>query len=197
MMAKRRAIVSVADKTGIEDFARALVEEGFEILSTGGTARKLTEAGVPVTPVEQVTGFPEMMDGRVKTLHPMIHGAILGRPADPGHAGAMAEAGMIPIEVVCVGFYLFKETIARGDATREEAIEQIDIGGPCMVRASAKNHETVYVVTEPDQYDDVLAALRTGEGAVELRKRLARAAYAKTSAYDAAIATYLEKTDGE
>ena len=196
-MANRRAIVSVADKTGIEDFARALTEEGFEILSTGGTARTLTAAGIPVTPVSRVTGFPEMMDGRVKTLHPMIHGAILGRPADPGHKAAMDEAGIVPIEIVCVGFYLFKETIARGDATREEAIEQIDIGGPCMVRAAAKNHETVYVVTEPTQYEDVLAALRTGEGGVELRKRLARAAYAKTSAYDAAIAEYLAKTDGE
>jgi len=196
-MANRRAIVSVADKTGIEDFARALTEEGFEILSTGGTARTLTAAGIPVTPVSRVTGFPEMMDGRVKTLHPMIHGAILGRPADPGHKAAMDEAGIVPIEIVCVGFYLFKETIARGDATRDEAIEQIDIGGPCMVRAAAKNHETVYVVTEPTQYEDVLAALRTGEGGTELRKRLARAAYAKTSAYDAAIAGYLEKTDGE
>jgi phosphoribosylaminoimidazolecarboxamide formyltransferase/IMP cyclohydrolase len=194
-MAKRRAIVSVADKTGIEGFARALVGEGFEILSTGGTARKLAGTGIPVTPVEEVTGFPEMMDGRVKTLHPLIHGAILGRPADPSHAEAMEEVGIVPIEVVCVGFYLFRETIARGDATREEAIEQIDIGGPCMVRAAAKNHETVYVVTEPDHYEDVLAAIRSGEG-TELRKRLARAAYAKTSAYDAAIAEYLEKTDG-
>jgi phosphoribosylaminoimidazolecarboxamide formyltransferase/IMP cyclohydrolase len=196
-MAKRRAIVSVADKTGVTDFARALTEEGFEVLSTGGTARMLSRAGVPVTPVEEVTGFPEMMDGRVKTLHPMIHGAILGRPADPAHRKAMDEAGIVPIEVVCVGFYLFEETVAKDGTTREEAIEQIDIGGPCMVRASAKNHETVYVVTDSEQYEDVLAAIRTGDGAVELRKQLAREAYAKTSLYDAAIVEYLAETDGE
>jgi len=155
----------------------------------------LREAGIDVTPVEQVTGFPEMLDGRVKTLHPKIHGGILGRRSLASHRETMAEAGIEPIDLVCVSFYVFEETVAKEGVTREEAVEQIDIGGPAMVRSAAKNHEDVLVVTSPDQYDDVLAALREDRVGAALRRRLAREAYARTSAYDGAIAKYLLEID--
>jgi phosphoribosylaminoimidazolecarboxamide formyltransferase/IMP cyclohydrolase len=190
-MRRRRAVVSVAEKAGVDRFAKALAELGFEIVSTGGTARALAAAGVEVVPVESVTGFPEMMDGRVKTLHPKIHGGILGRRADPAHVAAMEEAGIVPIDLVCVSFYPFQATVAKEGVSREEVVEQIDIGGPCMVRAAAKNHEDVLVVTDPGQYEEVLAALREDRVTPELRARLAGAAFARTSAYDAAIAGWL------
>ena len=193
----RRALISVASKAGVIDFARGLADLGFEILSTGGTARAISAAGIPVTPVEQVTGFPEMMDGRVKTLHPKIHGGILGRRGRPEHVREMEAAGIEPIDLVCVSFYPFEATVAREEVTREEAVEQIDIGGPAMVRSAAKNHEDVLVVTSPDQYDEVLAALAADRVTVELRRRLARAAYARTSAYDGAIAAWLAGNEGE
>jgi len=202
-MAAKRALISVADKTGIVSFAEGLVAAGYEILSTGGTARIIAEAGVAVTPVEEVTGFPEMMDGRVKTLHPKIHGGILGRRDNDAHLKAMADHGIGPIDLVCVSFYPFEATVAKEGVTREEAIEQIDIGGPSMVRSAAKNHRDVLVVTAPDQYEEVLAAVQgdgdhDGDHAVtdELRARLARTAYARTAAYDAAISTWLEGNDG-
>ena len=192
-MTKRRALFAVADKAGVADFAREIEALGFEIVSTGGTARALAAAGVNVTPVEKVTGCPEMMAGRVKTLHPNVHGGILARRSDPGHVAEMEAAGIVPIDLVCVSFYPFVATVAKAGVTRAEAVEQIDIGGPCMVRAAAKNHEDVYVVTDASQYGEVLAALRSGADARELRARLAKEAYARTSAYDAAIVAYLER----
>ncbi len=195
-MTKRRALISVADKAGLVDFAKGLSDLGFEVISTGGTARALKEAGVRVVPVEEVTGFPEMMDGRVKTLHPKVHGGILGRREVAAHREAMEKAGIVPIDLVAVSFYPFEATVAKPGVTREEAVEQIDIGGPSMVRSAAKNHEDVLVVTDPSQYDEVLAALREGKVTTELRRRLARTAYARTSAYDAAISAWLTRNDG-
>jgi phosphoribosylaminoimidazolecarboxamide formyltransferase / IMP cyclohydrolase len=195
-MVGKRALLSVADKAGIVDFARRLTELGFTILSTGGTARIISEAGVAVTPVEEVTGFAEMLDGRVKTLHPKIHGGILGRRDLKGHRREMEQAEIEPIDLVCVSFYPFEATVAREGVTRDEAVEQIDIGGPAMVRSAAKNHRDVLVVTNPDQYEEVLTALAVENVTFELRARLARAAYARTSAYDATISSWLEATDG-
>jgi phosphoribosylaminoimidazolecarboxamide formyltransferase/IMP cyclohydrolase len=196
-MAGRLALISVADKTGVVEFASGLLEVGFEIVSTGGTARALTQAGIPVTGVSEITGFPEMMDGRVKTLHPRLHGGILARRDVEGHRAAMAEHEIRPIDLVCVGFYPFEATVAKEGATREEVIEQIDIGGPSMVRSAAKNHADVLVVTNPGQYEEVLAALREDDVTPDLRRRLARAAFARTAAYDAAIAGHLERTEGD
>src|SRR5690606_5829672 len=158
----RRALVSVSDKTGMVPFVEGLVSEGFEILSTGGTARTLKEAGVTVQDVSSYTGFPEIMAGRVKTLHPKIHGAILGRPDLPDDAAAIAEHGIVPFELVVVNLYPFEQTIAREGVSVAEAIEQIDIGGPSMIRSAAKNHAYVGVVTSADQYDRVLAAVKQG-----------------------------------
>ncbi|MCS6938453.1 MAG: bifunctional phosphoribosylaminoimidazolecarboxamide formyltransferase/IMP cyclohydrolase [Roseiflexus sp.] len=186
-----RALVSVSDKRGIEAFAAGLVELGFEIISTGNTARTLAAAGIPVRLVSDVTGFPEILDGRVKTLHPAIHAGILARRNDPNHIAALDIHGITPIDLVVVNLYPFSETIARPGATLAEAIEQIDIGGPAMVRAAAKNHESVLVVVSPDDYDAVLTALRTETVTPELRRRLAARAFAHTAAYDAAIAGYL------
>jgi phosphoribosylaminoimidazolecarboxamide formyltransferase/IMP cyclohydrolase len=193
----RRALLSVSDKTGLIDFARALAALGIELVSTGGTAAALTKAGLPVIPVDQVTGFPEMLDGRVKTLHPHIHGAILARRSDPSHQQALRAHGITPIDLVCVSLYPFEQTIARPGVTRDEAIEQIDIGGPAMIRAAAKNHESVAVVTDPSQYAGLLEDLRANAGAVSgsFRRALAQSAYARTSAYDAAISAYLARTD--
>ncbi len=195
-MEVKRALISVADKTGIVTFAEGLVAAGYEILSTGGTAKTIVGAGVAVTPVEEITGFPEMMDGRVKTLHPKIHGGILGRRDIDAHMRAMADHGIGPIDLVCVSFYPFEATVAKEGVTREEAVEQIDIGGPSMVRSAAKNHRDVLVVTAPDQYEEILAAIAEDVVTDELRARLARTAYARTAAYDAAISTWLEGNDG-
>jgi phosphoribosylaminoimidazolecarboxamide formyltransferase / IMP cyclohydrolase len=186
----RRALVSVSDKTGIVPFVEGLVAAGFEILSTGGTARTLKEAGVTVQDVSSYTGFPEIMAGRVKTLHPRVHGAILGRPDLPDDAVAIAEHGIVPFELVVVNLYPFEQTIAREGVSVAEAIEQIDIGGPSMIRSAAKNHAYVGVVTCADQYDRVLAAVKEGSLPADLRRELAGAAFEMTARYDRAIADY-------
>ncbi len=188
-----RALVSVSDKTGLEAFVRGLTELGFEILSTGGTRRSLESAGIPVTDVTSYTGFPEIMDGRVKTLHPRVHGAILGRPDLKEDAEAMAQHGILPFQLVVVNLYPFQQTISRADVTIPEAIEQIDIGGPSMVRSSAKNHAYVAVVTKPSQYDETLNRLRTGQMDETFRRRLAADAFRMTADYDRAIADYMAK----
>lgn len=192
----KRALLSVSDKTNLVPFAQALVERGVEIISTGGTARALADAGVPVIPVHEVTGTPEILSGRVKTLHPKIHGAILARRGDPDHAAQMAQHGITPIDLVCVNLYPFEQTIATPGVTRAEAVEQIDIGGPCMVRAAAKNADAVAIVTDPGQYAYVLADLEHNRGAtsIGLRLRLAKDAFARTSAYDSAIVRYMTDT---
>lgn len=187
-----RALISVSDKTGLVDFARGLVDLGVEIISTGGTARTLKEAGLPVTYVSDVTGFPEILDGRVKTLHPAVHGGILALRT-PGHLNQLKEHNIIPIDLVAVNLYPFRETIARPGVTFAEAIENIDIGGPAMVRAAAKNHRYVLVVVNPARYPDVLKALSSGDLSDNLRINLAREAFAHTAAYDTAIAAYLQK----
>jgi phosphoribosylaminoimidazolecarboxamide formyltransferase/IMP cyclohydrolase len=188
----QRALVSVHDKTGVVEFARSLAGLGIEILSTGGTARLLREARVPVRDVSEVTGFPEMLDGRVKTLHPKIHGGILARRDVPEHLEALEKHGIPPIDLVVVALYPFEETVAREGVTRTEAIEQIDVGGPAMIRAAAKNHDSVAVVTTPAQYPTILDELRGG-GALSAvtRARLAHEAFRRTAQYDAAIAAYL------
>ena len=193
-----RALISVSDKRGLAAFGRALAERGVEILSTGGSAAALREAGVQVTDVSAHTGFPEIMDGRVKTLHPAIHGGILARRDSAAHSDAMATHGIAPIDLVVVNLYPFRETLAAG-AGRADCIENIDIGGPALIRAAAKNHDFVAVVTDPGQYDAVAADLDAHGGAVgpELRRRLAAAAYAHTAAYDAAIAGWLAGEEGE
>jgi len=191
---RRRALISVSDKRGIVDFARGLVALGFEIVSTGGTAAVLREH-VPVTAVSDVTGFPEILDGRVKTLHPAVHGGILARRDRPEHMVALAELSIAPIDVVAVNLYPFVDTVRRPGCSFEEAVEQIDIGGPAMVRAAAKNHAHVWVVVNPDRYGEVLEALARpdDEAAARLRRVLAQEAFAHTAAYDAAIAAYLER----
>lgn len=189
---KKRALLSVSDKTGIVEFAKGLAELGFELLSTGGTMRALAEAGLPVTPVEAVTGFPEMLGGRVKTLHPKVHGGILADRSDPAHLEDMARHGIVGIDLVCVNLYPFEATVARPGVTWRDAIENIDIGGPAMVRAAAKNHAHVVVVVRPEDYDEVLRALRSADGVSEaMRRRLALTAFQHTAAYDAAISRWL------
>jgi phosphoribosylaminoimidazolecarboxamide formyltransferase/IMP cyclohydrolase len=185
----RRALISVSDKTGLIPFARALAEAGAEILSTGGTARALREAGLTVIDVSDHTGFPEIMDGRVKTLVPQIHGGILGRRDRPEHLAQMEAHKIAPIDLVAVNLYPFEATVAAG-AGLDTAIETIDIGGPALIRAAAKNHDFVAVVTDPGQYAEVAEAV-VGDGTdIALRRRLAGAAYARTAAYDAAIAAW-------
>ena len=189
----KTALVSVSNKEGVVDFAKALSKMGVKIISTGGTAKKLSGAGVNVIGIESVTGFPEMMDGRVKTLHPRIHGALLGLRDKAEHTAVMKEHNIEPIDLVCINLYPFEETIAKPDCTLEEAIENIDIGGPSMVRSAAKNHKFVTVVTSPDQYDKVIEQMRNSSGAVSerLRSDFARIAFGLTASYDAAIAKYL------
>ncbi len=190
----RRALVSVTDKTGVVEFARALAEEfGVEVVSTGGTARTLVEAGVPVTSIEDFTGFPEIMDGRVKTLHPKVHGGLLARRDDADHMADAEANGIRLIDMVVVNLYAFEETVADPDVEYADAVEHIDIGGPSMLRSAAKNHAFVTVVSDPADYDAVLAEMRAHDGATTLptRQRLALAVFAKTSAYDGAIAGWL------
>lgn len=194
MAARQRALISVSDKTGLEEFARGLVELGYEILSTGGTSKALQAAGLPVTDVSEYTGFPEMMDGRLKTLHPRVHGGLLGRPDLPEHVAAMAEHRIVPFAMVVVNLYPFVKTVQRPGVTLPEAIEQIDIGGPSMLRSAAKNHQFVLPVCSPEQYSIVLAALRSGSVSSSLRHELAAHAFATTAAYDAAISTYLQQS---
>ena len=188
-----RALISVHDKTGVVDFARGLAALGAEIISTGGTARLLRESGVPVVDVAEVTGFPEMLDGRVKTLHPKVHGGLLARREIPEHMAALDRHGIRPIDLVAVTLYPFEQTVERPGVTLEEAIENIDIGGPSMIRGAAKNHAHVAVVTDPAQYGPVLDELRKSDGTLsdETRFRLAGEAFRRTAQYDAAIATYL------
>jgi phosphoribosylaminoimidazolecarboxamide formyltransferase / IMP cyclohydrolase len=189
----RRALVSVSDKSGVVELCRALAERSVVLLSTGGTARALREAGVPVSDVSEYTGSPEIMEGRVKTLHPRVHGGILMRDRDDDRA-ALAGIGGAPIDLVVVNLYPFEATVARG-AARDEAIENIDIGGPCMIRAAAKNHARVTVLVDPADYPRVLAAGPGGPSAA-LRGELAARAFAHTAAYDAAIAAYLSAQKG-
>ena len=189
-----RALISVTDKTGVVDFAQALVEDfGVEIISTGGTARVLVEAGVPVTPIEEYTGFPEMMDGRVKTLHPKVHGGLLARRDDPKHMAEAAEHGIKMIDLVCVNLYEFEKTVAQPDVTFADAIEHIDIGGPSMLRSAAKNAASVTVVSDPADYALVLSEMREHDGATTLatRRRLQLKVYETTACYDAAISDWL------
>jgi phosphoribosylaminoimidazolecarboxamide formyltransferase/IMP cyclohydrolase len=189
-----RALISVSDKAGLIDFGRRLAALGIEILSTGGTARTLREAGVPVRDISDFTGFPEMLDGRVKTLHPRVHGGLLGRNTE-AHQAEMKKAGLEPIDLVVVNLYPFRETVARG-AAFDEVIENIDIGGPAMIRSAAKNHERVAVVVEPTDYPRVLADLEaSGSVSDGLRFELSRKAFAHTAAYDGAIAGYLGRLD--
>ncbi len=194
----KTALVSVSDKTGIVEFAKQLSSMGVRIISTGGTAKKLSDAGVEVASIDSVTGFPEMMDGRVKTLHPKIHGGLLALRDKAEHAAALKKHNIEPIDLVCVNLYPFEQTIARAGCTFEDAIENIDIGGPSMVRSAAKNHKYVTVVTNPEQYERVIEEMKANNGAVseELRTDCARVVFGLTASYDAAIAKYLNTKAG-
>ena len=195
MFKVRRALVSVSDKRGLVPFVSGLAELGVEILSTGGTCRQLRDAGLEVVEVSEKTGFPEIMDGRVKTLHPVIHGGLLGRRGTD--EAVMAEHGIEPIDLLVVNLYPFEQTIARADATLDDAIENIDIGGPAMIRAASKNHDGVAVIVSPDDYDAVLEHLNNGTLTLEERRRLAARAYAHTASYDTAITRYLSASLGD
>jgi len=194
----KRALISVSDKSGILDLARALTELGVELLSTGGTATALAEAGLPVTLVSDVTGFPEMLEGRVKTLHPAIHGGLLADRSKPEHMAAISAHGIKPIDLVVINLYPFAKTVAKPDVTHEDAIENIDIGGPSMIRSAAKNHSAVAVVVSPSDYQTVISEMRSSGGSISqaTRSRLAAKAFAHTAAYDSVIAGYLTRKDG-
>jgi len=190
----KRALVSVSDKTGVVEFARKLHAAGVEIVSTGGTMRAIKEAGIPVMYVSDVTGFPEIMDGRVKTLNPYIHGGILAVRDNPEHVASLQEHKITPIDLVVVNLYPFKETISKKDVTLAEAIENIDIGGPAMIRAAAKNFKFVTVVTNPKRYDEVAQAIiKDGCTSGMLRMELAQEAFAHTAEYDDCIQNYLKQ----
>jgi len=194
---KRRALLSVSDKSSIEDFAKALIDAGWEILSTGGTARAIRAAGLEVTDVAQVTGHPEMMEGRVKTLHPAIHAGLLARRSRSDDMAELAEIDYAPIDLVAVNLYPFRETVARGDVSVDDAMEQVDIGGPTMIRAAAKSHLDVWVVVDPTDYGRVLERITGGSGEMSseasLRRELAGKVFSHVSEYDNAIARYLEE----
>ena len=190
----KRALLSVSDKTGIVELGKFLSNNGVEIISTGGTMKALREAGVPVTYVSDVTGFPEIMDGRVKTLNPKIHGAILAVRSNPEHMEALAEHNITPIDLVVVNLYPFRETISKPGVTEAEAIENIDIGGPAMVRASAKNFKDVVIVTYPRRYAQLMEMLdKDGDIDQHTRKELAFEAFSHTAEYDAMMSEYLNK----
>lgn len=191
---EKRALISVSDKTGVVEFAKELTALGYEILSTGGTAKTLRENGVEVTGVSEITGFPECLDGRVKTLHPMIHAGILAIRSNPEHMRQLNELGVKPIDLVAINLYPFRETVMRNGVEREEVIENIDIGGPTMIRAAAKNWQDVAVVVNPGDYRGVIEEIRA-DGAVsqETKLRLAYQVFAHTAQYDALIASYLRK----
>ncbi len=192
-MKVKRALISVSDKTGVVELAKFLHENGVEIVSTGGTMKAIRDAGVPVTYVSDVTGFPEIMDGRVKTLNPKIHGGILAVRSNPEHMAALEKHGITPIDLVVVNLYPFKETVAKHGVTEEECIENIDIGGPAMVRASAKNFRDVIIVTYPSRYAGLMKMLKeTGDVDYRTRKELALEAFSHTHEYDGMIAMYLE-----
>jgi len=190
-----RALISVSDKRGIVPFAQGLADLGWELVSTGGTAAALKQAGLAVVPVDEVTGFPELLDGRVKTLHPKVHGGLLARRDLPEHRAAMAEHGIVPIDLVAVNLYPFRSTIAKSGVSFEDAIENIDIGGPSMLRSAAKNHEFVLPVVDPTDYPRVLELLRAGEVPAGTRRELAAKVFAHTADYDSAIAAYLTPRD--
>ena len=189
----RRALISVSDKSGLVEFARELAAMGVEIISTGGTAAALAKAGISVLPIESVTGFPEMMDGRVKTLHPKVHGGLLGVRNNPEHMAALTAHGIVPIDLVCVNLYPFETTVDKPGIAEHEAIENIDIGGPSMLRSAAKNFESVTVVTDGGQYPRVIAEMRANAGAttMALRRACAQAVFARTAEYDGAIARWM------
>jgi phosphoribosylaminoimidazolecarboxamide formyltransferase/IMP cyclohydrolase len=191
----RRALVSVSDKRGLIRFVIGLADLGVEVLSTGGTCKQLREAGLNVVEVSEKTGFPEIMDGRVKTLHPVVHGGLLGRRGTD--ESVMEEHGIEPIDLLVVNLYPFEQTIVRADATLDEAIENIDIGGPAMIRAASKNHDGVAVIVEPDDYESVLEDLQNNVLSLESRRRLAAKAYAHTASYDTAITKYLSNSLGD
>lgn len=194
----KRALISVSDKTGIVPFAQSLVELGFEILSTGGTKKLLEEENIPVIGVEEITQFPEILDGRVKTLHPKIHGGLLARKDVDVHMEQIKELGIKPIDLVCVNLYPFQQTIEKENVTFEDAIENIDIGGPSMLRAAAKNHESVIVVVDNNDFDQVLKELKDkGDVSLPLRRKLAAKVFRHTASYDALIAEYLTNEVGE
>lgn len=195
----KRVLMSVTDKTGIVEFARALSEDfGAQIISTGGTARVIAEAGIPVTPIDEVTQFPEMMDGRVKTLHPAVHGGLLAKRDNPEHMAQAAEHGIEMIDMVVVNLYAFEKTVESG-ADFGTCIENIDIGGPSMLRSAAKNFASVAVVTEPSSYGAILAEMKANDGATTLatRTKLALKVFQTTNAYDGAIASWLSGQLGE
>ncbi|MDD3471471.1 MAG: IMP cyclohydrolase [Syntrophaceae bacterium] len=189
----QRALISVTDKAGIEEFARGLADFGIQILSTGGTAKAISQAGVDITEVSNFTGFPEMLDGRVKTLHPKIHGGILGLRSKPEHVKAMAEHDILPIDMVVVNLYAFEKTVADKNCTLENAIENIDIGGPTLLRAAAKNYPFVTVITDPHDYSTVVQEMRDSGGSVSEKTnfRLACKVFELTNKYDRAISNYL------
>jgi phosphoribosylaminoimidazolecarboxamide formyltransferase/IMP cyclohydrolase len=189
-----RAILAPFDKTGLAPFAAALTELGWELYSTGNTFRVLSEAGAPVHPVTDLTGFPEILDGRVKTLHPGVHSGLLARRDRPEHMATLAEHGLLPIDMLVAGLYPFVQTVASG-AAFDDAVEQIDIGGPAMIRAAAKNFASVLVLTEPGDYEGILQSLKAGEVPFAERKRLAQKAFQHVAAYDTAIAEYLREAD--
>ncbi len=189
----RRALISVHDKSGLEELVRAFTELSIEIISTGGTARAIRQLGAAVTDVAEITGFPEMLDGRVKTLHPRVHAGLLARRDLPGHMATLQQHGIAAIDMVCVNLYPFAQTIARPGCTLEEAIENIDIGGPAMLRSAAKNHQSVYVLSSPSQYPKAIARLKADGGHLdpEFGRHLALEAFRLTAAYDASVAAYL------
>src|SRR5471030_1325184 len=191
-----RALLSVSDKSGLIEFARALAGHGIDLVSTGGTAKAIAAAGLKVTDVSELTGFPEMMDGRVKTLHPKVHGGLLAIRDNAEHAQSMKTHGIAPIDLLVVNLYPFEATVDKG-AGFEQCIENIDIGGPAMIRAAAKNHDDVAVVVDADDYALVLDALKNGGTTLALRKSLAQKAYARTAAYDAAISNWFASELGE
>lgn len=193
----KRALISVSDKSGVAEFAREIAALGYEIVSTGGTKKMLSEAGVPVKGVTDVTGFPEILEGRVKTLNPYIHGGLLAKHGEPDHQKQLEEHNIQPIDIVCVNLYPFQQTIAKPEVTTEDAIENIDIGGPAMLRASAKNHEYVTVIVDSSDYDEVLAELKgDGQTTLETRRKLAAKVFRHTAAYDAMIAGFMTDLAG-
>src|SRR5471032_2333530 len=194
-MAKiQRALISVSDKTGLLPFAQILAQAGIEIISTGGTAKALRDAGLTVKDISEQTGFPEMLDGRVKTLHPKVHGGLLYVRGNETHEAAVKAHGITPIDLVVVNLYPFEATVAKPDVSLHEAIENIDIGGPSMLRSAAKNHDSVTVLVDPADYAEVARQIsEAGNTTLELRRKLAAKVFARTAAYDGAIAGHLEK----
>ncbi|MCK5229184.1 MAG: IMP cyclohydrolase [Desulfobulbaceae bacterium] len=193
-----RALISLTDKSGIEVFAKELTDFGIEILSTGGTAKKLRDNGIDVVDVSEFTGFPEMLDGRVKTLHPLVHGGILAQKTNQDHLDQMEKYGLKPIDLVAVNLYAFEKATADPGCTLANAIENIDIGGPTLLRASAKNFQDVTVIVDPDDYPGVISEIReTGNTKLKTRFRLAAKVFALTSTYDTAISSWLDKVDSD